>query len=146
MLRRICAERLGQSYANSLRIVLYRHLAGMPKSVLDQRRLGALARDFGLKDLVRHGRRSLRDRIAEAARSVSASESFRIDLARVALAKPDLVIIDTARLSTEPDQSALLQLLRDSIDSTIVVADREDSNDLPFQIQPLTIGKAASVR
>ena len=37
VLRRVCAERLGQSYANALRIVLYRHLAGMQKSALDCR-------------------------------------------------------------------------------------------------------------
>ena len=105
-----------------------------------------IARDFGLHDLVRQGRRSLKNRIAEAARGVSASDSVRIDLVRVALARPELVVIDTARLSAEPDQAVLLELLRRYVDGTILVVDQEDSNDLQFRIQPMEFGKIGSLR
>ncbi len=45
-LRRICAVRVGQSYANDFRARLYRHLAGMHYSDIESRRLGALSLRF----------------------------------------------------------------------------------------------------
>ena len=40
------AEAIGQSYANALRLTLYRHIAGMNLTALEQRRVGALSLRF----------------------------------------------------------------------------------------------------
>ncbi len=97
-----------------------------------------MAQSFGLGHLLPRGRRSLKERIAEAARNVSAADSLRIDLVRIALANPDLVVIDTARLAADPENAQLLRLLSEKTDSTIIVVDREETCDLPFHFQPLT--------
>lgn len=46
VLIRVRAEALGQSYARSLRYVLYRHIAGMTQQDLSKKRLGALSLRF----------------------------------------------------------------------------------------------------
>lgn len=96
-----------------------------------------MAQVFGLGHLLPQGRRSLKERIAEAARNVSAAESLRIDLVRVALANPDLVIIDTARLAADTENAMLLRILSAKTDSTIIVVDRAGATALPFHFQPL---------
>lgn len=99
-----------------------------------------MAKVFGLDHLISQGRSSLKERIAEAARNVSASESLRIDLVRVALANPDLVIIDTARLDADSEHAELLRRLSEKTDSTIVIVDREETNNPSFHFQPLQDG------
>lgn len=95
-------------------------------------RLDGMARAFGLGHLLPHGRKSLKERISGAAHNLSGAESLRIDLARVALVNPDLVVVDTARLATDPDRALLINLLADYTSSTIVVVDRENNSDVPF--------------
>lgn len=96
-----------------------------------------MAQEFGLSHLLPHGRRSLKRHVAEAARNVSVADGLRFDLVRTALANPDLVIIDTARLAVDPDKSRLLRLLSDKTDSTIIFVDYQKTNNGPFHFRPL---------
>ncbi|WP_298912183.1 ABC transporter ATP-binding protein [uncultured Roseobacter sp.] len=97
--------------------------------------IARIARAFGLGELLPQGRKSLRGRVAEAARNLSTADSLRIDLARIALAKPDLVIIDTSRFAADPECEKLLKLLSDHVESTIVVVDRRASDDQSFSFR-----------
>lgn len=105
-----------------------------------------MAQEFGLKHLLPQGRRSLKARISEAARNVSTPDSLRIDLVRIALANPDLVVIDTARLAANPENARLLELLRAKTDSTIVVVDHEGPDGLPLQFQSVPGAKLTELR
>ncbi len=85
-----------------------------------RRETSRAARAFGLASLlVRTG--GVKGRVAEAGRDVSAAESLRLDLARAALAQPDVVVIDSARLDADPARGALLADLRDRTDATLLV-------------------------
>jgi ABC-type multidrug transport system fused ATPase/permease subunit len=80
-----------------------------------------VARAFGLSALVNHG--GLTDfRVGEAGRTVSAGEMLRIGLARIALARPDLVVLDSPALSADPEAPALVARLRTEAAATLVVA------------------------
>ncbi|WP_371225214.1 ABC transporter transmembrane domain-containing protein [Roseovarius sp. 2305UL8-3] len=97
-----------------------------------------MAQDFGLGHLLPLGCKSLKARISEAARNIPVADSLRIDLVRIALANPDLVVIDTTRLAADPENALLLELLRAKTDSTIVVVDHEGLTGLSYHFQPLS--------
>ncbi len=82
--------------------------------------VAAVARAFGLAELMaRIG--GLRGRVGASARSASAGEALRIELARAVLAQPDLVVIDTARFWADPDRDGLLARLRAETRCTLVL-------------------------
>ena len=97
-----------------------------------------MAHEFGLKHLLPQGRKSLKARISEAARNVSTSDSLRIDLVRIALANPALVVIDTARFAADPEHARLTDLLRQKTYSTVVVIDHTEPTSLPPHFQHLS--------
>jgi ABC-type multidrug transport system fused ATPase/permease subunit len=78
------------------------------------------ARRFGLFPLLTR-LDGLFGRIGEGARTASDSEALRIDLTRAALARPDLIVIDSARLLANPDRGALVRSLRSATDATLVL-------------------------
>lgn len=78
------------------------------------------ARRFGLTPLLSR-LDGLLGRIGEGARTASDSESLRIDLARAALAQPDLIVIDSTRFLADPDRVALLRDLRTATAATVVL-------------------------
>ncbi|MFD1160489.1 ABC transporter transmembrane domain-containing protein [Roseovarius aestuarii] len=96
-----------------------------------------MAQVFGLAHLLPQGRRSLKERVAEAARNLTTADSLRIDLVRIALANPDLVVIDTVRFAADPEHGRLLRFLSEKTDSTIIVVDHEETADVPFHFQRL---------
>jgi ATP-binding cassette, subfamily B, bacterial len=78
------------------------------------------ASSFGLQPLLTR-LDGLMGRIGEGARTASDSEALRIDLTRAALARPDLIVIDSARLLANPDRATLLGKLRASTDATVIL-------------------------
>jgi ABC-type transport system involved in cytochrome bd biosynthesis fused ATPase/permease subunit len=85
-----------------------------------RRNIEKAAHRFGLLPLLTR-LDGLMGRIGEGARTASDSEALRIDLARAALARPDLIVIDSARFLANPDHATLLRRLRDATDATVVV-------------------------
>lgn len=79
------------------------------------------ARRFGLGGLLNR-LDGIMGRVGEAARDTSDSEALRIDLARASLSKPDLVVIDSARFTADPDRAALIRTLRARTQATVLVA------------------------
>ncbi len=79
------------------------------------------ARRFGLDGLLDR-LDGIMGRIGEAARDASDSEALRIELARASLSKPDLIVIDSARFTADPNRAALLGLLRARTQATVLVA------------------------
>lgn len=78
------------------------------------------ARDFGLADLV-GGPERLDARIGEGARTLSGGQALRLELARAVLAKPDLVVIDSAHLLADPERSDLIAGLRRATGATTIL-------------------------
>jgi ABC-type uncharacterized transport system fused permease/ATPase subunit len=98
----------------SLRRTLTLGLAPRPAT----KEITRAARDFGLSPLLsRIG--GTRGRV-EGPDALSEGETLRLALARVALARPDLVVIDNATLRADPDAAALLALLRERAPATMV--------------------------
>jgi ABC-type multidrug transport system fused ATPase/permease subunit len=78
------------------------------------------ARRFGLGPLLAR-LDGLLGRVGEGARTASDGEALRIDLARAALARPDLIVIDSTRFLASPDRAALLGQLRAATEATVLV-------------------------
>lgn len=85
------------------------------------------ARTFGLTHLMTR-LDGLLGRIGEAARSASDSEALRLDLARAALSRPDVIVIDAGRLWADPDRAALLTHLRRRTDCTMLLIGPPDAD------------------
>ncbi len=100
----------------SLRRTLTLGIEPRPK----RREIEKTARIFGLAPLMSR-LDGLLGRVGEAARTASDSEALRLDLARAALSRPDLLVIDTARLWSDPDRIALLRHLRRLTDCTMLL-------------------------
>jgi ATP-binding cassette, subfamily B, bacterial len=79
-----------------------------------------VARQFGLSVLVNHGGLT-GQRVGEAGRTLSRGQVLRVALARIALAKPDLIALDSPDLSADPDGPALIALLRSETGATMVI-------------------------
>ncbi|MGQ0567693.1 MAG: ATP-binding cassette domain-containing protein [Gemmobacter sp.] len=79
-----------------------------------------VARRFGLSGLVNHGGLA-GQRVGEAGRTLSGGQVLRITLARIALAKPDLIVLDSPDLSADADGPALVALLRSETRATLVI-------------------------
>lgn len=81
--------------------------------------VAATVRGFGLSPLLsRIG--GVRGRVA-GPDALSDGETLRIALARAALSRPDLVVIDNAAFRADPEASALLSRLRGKAPATILV-------------------------
>ncbi len=78
------------------------------------------ARSFGLTPLMTR-LDGLLGRIGEAARTASDSEALRLDLTHAALMRHDVIVIDSARLRSDPDRAALLRNLRQLTDCTLLL-------------------------
>ena len=77
------------------------------------------ARAFGLASLlVRIG--GVRGRVGSPD-ALSGGEALRVALARTALARPDLVVIDSAAFRADPEARALLARLREATGATVLV-------------------------
>lgn len=84
------------------------------------KRLRRAARDFGLADLV-EGPEGIDARIGEAARTLSGGQALRLELARAVLAKPDLVVIDSAHLLADPERYDLIARLHQATAATMML-------------------------
>lgn len=91
--------------------------------------LRRLARAFGLNDLVRHGGLDAL-RVTEGARTLPPGQALRLELARAALAQPDLIVIDAPRLLADPEAGVLLAALRAEVRATLVIV-APHPGDLP---------------
>jgi ABC-type multidrug transport system fused ATPase/permease subunit len=85
-----------------------------------RRDIETAARTLGLAPLMNR-LEGLLGRVGEAARSASDSEALRLDLTRAALSKPDVIVIDAARLWSDPKQATLLRHLRNLTDCTMLL-------------------------
>jgi len=65
----------------------------------------------------------LRGRLGEGGRTLSEGEALRLALARTALAEPDLVVIDCARLHADPEGPVLISALRGRTAATLVITE-----------------------
>lgn len=84
------------------------------------KRIVRVARDFGLADLLaREG--GILARIGEAGRTLTQGEVLRLELARAALSKPDLIVIDSSRFLSDPGRTELFTRLRRVTAATVVV-------------------------
>lgn len=84
------------------------------------RELRRVARSFGLSRLVNHG--GLADlRVGEAGRTLSRGELLRLSLARIALGKPDLIVLDSPDLMADPEGPSLVARLRAETGATLVL-------------------------
>ena len=99
------------------------------------RRILRMAEKFGITHLLPEKKKSLRERISEHARNLSPADSLRLELARAALANPDIVIIDTVRFDADPHKDALLKRLALETESTIVVVDRYAASGAPIAMK-----------
>lgn len=78
------------------------------------------ARAFGLAHLMtRLG--GLSGRVGESARTTSDSEALRLDLTRAALSRPDVIVLDSSRLWSDPDRVDLLSRLQHLTDCTMLL-------------------------
>ncbi|WP_108816759.1 ABC transporter transmembrane domain-containing protein [Loktanella sp. Alg231-35] len=118
----------------SLRRVL---TLGSPRRPKDDAIL-RMAKHFGLSDLLSRDADALMTRISEGAHNVNTAQGLRIDLTRVALSKPDLIVVDTARLAGEPDAMLLIDQLRTVVESTIIIIGRRATQrpDIHFVVIP----------
>ncbi|MBY5935073.1 hypothetical protein KUV51_18860 [Tateyamaria omphalii] len=78
-------------------------------------------RAFGLGALLASPR-GLDQRIAENGRGLTAAQTLRLDLARAALGKADIVVISSLRWQADADQDALLTTLRRFVPATVILA------------------------
>ena len=101
----------------SLRRAVTLGLSPRPSDRKIKRALGA----FDLQDVL-DAVGGLKGRLREGARELSASETLRLDLARAVLARPDLIVIDTSRLTADPESVKLVDTLHDQPNATIVIA------------------------
>lgn len=85
-----------------------------------RREIEKTARTFGLGALMTR-LDGLLGRVGEAARTASDSEALRLDLTRAALSQPDVIVIDTSRLWSDPDRAALLHHLRRLTNCTMLL-------------------------
>lgn len=84
------------------------------------KRIARVARDFGLAELLaRDG--GILARIGEAGRTLAQGEALRLELARAALSKPDLIVIDSSRFLSDPGRTELLGRLRRATTATVVI-------------------------
>jgi ABC-type transport system involved in cytochrome bd biosynthesis fused ATPase/permease subunit len=103
-----------------------------------------VARAFGLSALVNHG--GLTDfRVGEAGRTLSPGQALRVELARIVLARPDLVVLDSPALAAEPDAPALVARLRAETDATLVVVGTpgEAAPDAIVRLERRTVSRPA---
>ncbi len=84
------------------------------------REIRRLARAFGLSALVNHGGLD-RNQVGEAGRDLGAGEGLRVDLTRIALTRPDLIVIDSAHLAGDPEADRLISRLRRETGATLVI-------------------------
>lgn len=84
------------------------------------RKIIKVLRAFDLDALL--DRVGLDGRIAEGARGLSADESLRLDLARAALGRAELVVIASCRWDAAPDAGALLNVLQRRWPATVVIS------------------------
>jgi ABC-type multidrug transport system fused ATPase/permease subunit len=92
-----------------------------------RREIEQAARAFGLKRLMSRID-GLGGRIGEAARTASDGEALRMDLTRAALSRPDLAVIDSARLLADPERDALLRTFRQMTDCTLFITGHPGDN------------------
>lgn len=87
-----------------------------------------VTRAFGLSALVDHGGQ-MRARVGEAGRTQSQSETLRIELSRIVLSRPDLIVCDAPRLLADPERAVLIALLRAETGATMVLAVADGFSD-----------------
>ena len=100
----------------SLRRALTLGIAPRPR----RREIEMVARTFGLAPLMIR-LDGLLGRVGEAARTASGSEALRLDLTRAALTRPDVIVIDSASLWSDPDRDLLLRQLRRLTECTVLL-------------------------
>lgn len=94
------------------------------------KRIARVARDFGLADLLaRDG--GILARIGEAGRTLAQGELLRLELARAALAQPDLIVIDSSGFLADTGRAQLLARLKDATAATVVIV-----TSTPAEIDP----------
>lgn len=109
------------------------------------RKIVQSADDFGL-GLPSKG---LRSRIGEAARMLSQGEALRLELARTVLSKPDVIVIDSARLLADPARKDLLRGLRERTSATVITVSPDSSDfdvDRVFVVNKVDDPESAKVK
>jgi len=84
------------------------------------RELRRVARSFGLSGLVNHGGLA-HLRVGEAGRTLSRGQLLRLAMARIALGKPDLIVLDSPDLAADPEGPELVARLRSETGATLVI-------------------------
>jgi ABC-type multidrug transport system fused ATPase/permease subunit len=103
-----------------------------------------VARAFGLSALVNHG--GLTDfRVGEAGRTLSPGQALRVELARIVLSQPDLVVLDSPALAADPDAPALVARLRAETAATLVIVGMpgNSSPDSTVRLERRTVSRPA---
>jgi ABC-type transport system involved in cytochrome bd biosynthesis fused ATPase/permease subunit len=105
------------------------------------RRIEARAREFGLEPLIDETP-GITARVGEAGRTLSRGAALRVELARAALANPDLIVIDCPALEADPERADLIARLRRRTGATLVLVTQKP-DDLPTDLV-LVLGGAAA--
>ncbi len=109
-----------------LRGSLRRNLALGTTKRPDDATIDAAAHAFGLGPLMeRIG--GLDGRIEESGRNLRIGELNRLELARTALTQPDVVVVDSPRLSANTRSKGLVANLHRRLNATILIANRGDA-------------------
>ena len=96
---------------------------------------------FGLRPLLdRIG--GTKGRVGEGGRTLSGGESLRIALARTALARPDLIVIDSPQLIADPKKRELIDRLTVITTATLLVSGRDNAGQHRATTLELKDGKA----
>lgn len=103
------------------------------------RTIKRLAENFGLADLCAR-QSGILSRVGEAGRTLSQGEALRVELARGALSRSDLFVIDAPRFLADPERLDLLLKLRRTGNATVVIvapSAAEFAPDLIFDLGAL---------
>ena len=101
----------------------------------DGKTLRQAARAFGLRPLLsRLG--GEKGRVHEGGRTLASGEVLRVALVRAALSQPDLIVIDSAQLTTDPKSGRLIRRLSKNTNATVLISGpSDDCNDLSTTIE-----------